>query len=135
MKAAAVIAFGLIACLLYGLGAGIRGDIGILLNPLVEHCGLPYQSVSFCIAVMELVFGFTQPFFGMLASRKSNRFVLITGLALLIIGFAGMYISHSFVGLLIFLGFVFGAGAGALAFGLVLTSAIHFVGEHNAMLI
>ena len=35
-----VILFGLTACLLYGLGAGIRSDIGILLNPLAAHCGL-----------------------------------------------------------------------------------------------
>lgn len=48
-----VILFGLIACLLYGLGAGLRSDIGILLNPLAEHTGLQYNDVSMCIAVMQ----------------------------------------------------------------------------------
>ncbi|MGI6003043.1 MAG: MFS transporter [Lachnospiraceae bacterium] len=132
---AAVIVFGLIACLLYGLGGGIRADIGILLNPLADNSGISYQDASFCIAAMELVFGITQPFFGMLAARKSNRFVLILGSVLLMIGLGGMYAAHSFIGLLLSLGFLFGAGAGALAFGLVLASAIHFVGEQNAMLI
>jgi predicted MFS family arabinose efflux permease len=33
------------------------------------------------------------------------------------------------------LGILFGLGAGALAFGLVLASAIHFVGQENAMII
>ncbi|MGN0709055.1 MAG: MFS transporter [Anaerovoracaceae bacterium] len=130
-----VIGFGLIACVLYGLGAGIRSDIGILLNPLAKHSGIPYESASFCIAVMEFVFGITQPFFGILASKKSNRFVLDLGAILLVVSFAGMLLSHSFLGLLISLGFIFGAGAGALAFGLILTSAIHFVGEKYAMII
>ena len=51
-----VIAFGLVACVLYGVGAGLRGDIGILLNPLADQCGLRYEDVSMCIAVMQLVF-------------------------------------------------------------------------------
>jgi hypothetical protein len=70
-----VIAFGLIACVLYGVGAGLRCDIGILVNPLAAHCGLEYEDVSMCVAVMQLVFGAAQPFFGIVASKKSNRFV------------------------------------------------------------
>jgi predicted MFS family arabinose efflux permease len=130
-----VILFGLIACVLYGVGAGIRSDIGILLNPLAEHCGLRYEQVSFCIAVMQIVFGATQPLFGILAGKRSNREVLTLGSGLLMLSMIGMLLSHSFVMLLISLGFIFGAGAGALAFGLVLTSSIHFVGQKNAMLI
>jgi predicted MFS family arabinose efflux permease len=130
-----VVLFGLTACLLYGLGAGIRSDIGILLNPLAAHCGLRYKDVSFCIAVMELVFGGTQPFFGMMASRRSNRFVLILGALLLILSMVGMLLARSFFALLLCLGVIFGAGAGALAFGLILTSAIHYVGPHHAMII
>jgi predicted MFS family arabinose efflux permease len=130
-----VILFGLIACILYGLGAGIRGDIGILLDPLAEHSGIYYDDASLCIAVMELVFGAIQPFFGILAAKTSNRFVLTLGSVLLVVSFAGMYFLNSFAGLMISLGIIFGAGAGALAFGLILTSAIHFVGKQNAMLI
>lgn len=71
-----VILFGLIACLLYGLGAGLRSDIGILL----EHTGLQYNDVSMCIAVMQLVFGAAQPVFGMIASKKSKRFQMLPSL-------------------------------------------------------
>lgn len=35
-----VIAFGLIACTLYGVGAAIRGNIGILVTPLADQCGV-----------------------------------------------------------------------------------------------
>lgn len=130
-----MICFGLIACVLYGLGAGLRGDIGILLPSLVAYCDLSYQEVSFCIAVMNLVFGAVQPAFGMYAARTSNRRVLLIGAGLLGISLLGMIGSRSFAALLLFLGFAFGAGAGALAFGLILSSAMRFVGPDRAMLI
>ncbi|WP_315583141.1 MFS transporter [Actinomyces viscosus] len=130
-----VIAFGLIACVLYGFGAGLRSDIGILLTPLAAQCGLAYQDVSLCIAVMQIVFGATQPFFGMLALRRSNRLVLLLGAAIMALSMVGMVLARSFASLMLSLGVLFGAGAGALAFGLVLTSAIRFVGPERAMLI
>lgn len=130
-----VIAFGLVACILYGVGAGLRSDIGILLNPLAEHADLQYDDVSLCIAVMQLIFGAVQPVFGIIAGRRSNRFVLIIGAILLGCSMLGMIFSSSFIALMISLGVLFGLGAGALAFGLILTSAIHFVGRNNAMLI
>ena len=135
MKISRVIAFGLIACALYGFGAGIRSNIGILLNPVAAHSGLSYDSVSICIAFMQLFFGLSQPVFGIVASRKSNRFVLLLGILFLGLSMIGMMISTSFVMLFISLGIVFGLGAGAIAFGLVLSSAIRFVGQENAMII
>lgn len=130
-----VIAFGLVACVLYGVGAGLRGDIGILLNPLADQCGLRYEDVSMCIAVMQLVFGATQPLFGIIASRTSNRFVLVMGACFMGLSMAGMMLARSFIVLMLSLGVLFGCGAGALAFGLILTSAIHFVGPVRAMTI
>ena len=73
--------------------------------------------------------------FGLLAARRSNRFVLIAGAGLLVISMAGLMTVQSFLGLVLFLGILFGAGAGALSFGVILTSATHFVGKENAMLI
>jgi predicted MFS family arabinose efflux permease len=130
-----VIAFGLIACILYGVGAGLRSDIGILVSPLATHCGLEYDDVSLCVAIMQLVFGGAQPVFGIIASKKSNRFVLLTGVGFLGLSMVGMIFSQSFVMLLLSLSVLFGLGAGALAFGLVLSSAIRFVGQENAMMI
>lgn len=130
-----VIAFGLIACLLYGFGAGFRSDVGILLQPLAEQCGLRYEDVSLCIAVMQIVFGGTQPFFGLLAAKRSNRFVLVLGAVIVAASLLGMVAARSFAGLMLSLGIGFGVGAGALGFGLVLTSAIRFVGPERAMMI
>jgi MFS family permease len=88
-----------------------------------------------CVAIMQIVFGAAQPVFGIIASKKSNRFVLITGVAFMGMSMVGMILSNSYAGLLFSLGILFGLGAGALAFGLVLASAIHFVGQENAMII
>lgn len=46
-----------------------------------------------------------------------------------------MILANSYVTLMISLGILFGLGTGALSFGLILTSAIHFVGPKNAMII
>lgn len=131
----AVITFGVIACILYGVGAGLRSNIGILVNPLVLHCNLNYDDVSMCVAIMQLVFGAAQPIFGIAASKRSNRFVLTIGVVLMGISMVSMILSHSYLGLMFSLGILFGLGAGALAFGLILSSAIHFVGKENAMII
>ncbi|MGI6590928.1 MAG: MFS transporter [Eggerthellaceae bacterium] len=130
-----VIAFGLVACVLYGLGAGLRGDIGILLQPLATQCNASYADVSFCIAVMQITFGAAQPVFGMIASRRSNRFVLVLGAGIVAASLVGMALSRSFAALLLTLGFGFGIGVGALGFGLILTSAINYVGPDRAMII
>lgn len=135
MGLAAVIGFGLVACVLYGVGAGLRGDIGILLTPLSEHCQLPYADVSFCIAVMNLVFGAAQPAFGLVAARRSNRFVLLCGTGLLAASLIGMALARNFWTLFLSLGLLFGLGAGALAFGLILSSAMRRVGPERAMMI
>ena len=65
--------------MLYGISAGIRSDIGILLNPIVHSSGQSYEDVSFAIAIMQLMFGASQPFFGILSMRRSNRLVLMIG--------------------------------------------------------
>ena len=41
---------------MYGVSAGLRGDIGILLMPIVNHSGQSYGAVSFVIAIMQLAF-------------------------------------------------------------------------------
>ena len=134
-KTFSVIAFGLIGCAVYGMGAAVRGNIGILLNPMAAQCGIDYDDVSICIAVMQLIFGASQPLFGMIASKKSNRFVLFLGVMLLAASMGGIMFARSFAMLMLSLGIIFGLGAGAIAFGIVLTSAIYFVGSENAMTI
>lgn len=130
-----VIVFGLIACLLYGIGAGLRADIGVLLEPICTKTGLTYDSVSLCIALMQLIFGAAQPLFGIMAAKRGNRFVLMNGAFLMAAGLLGLKMAGSLAGVVFSLSVLFGMGAGALSFGLVFTSAVYFVGQQDAMLI
>lgn len=130
-----VIAFGLVSCALYGIGAGLRSNVGIILTPMARQCGLGYSDVSMCIAVMQFVFGAAQPVFGIIASRKSNRFVMLSGIVFMVMSMIGIISARSFPVLMLSLGILFGLGCGALSFGIILTSSIHFIGQENSMVV
>jgi MFS family permease len=126
---------GLAAVLLYGISGGIRCDIGILLKPLMEATGLSYQEVSFAIAVMQLSFGAFQPLFGLIAARRSNRFVLTLGVCLYLAGLASLPFIHSMAALIVAVGILIGAGAGAISFGIILAAVVSAVGPKNGAMI
>lgn len=131
----AAVGLGLLACVLYGFAAGIRGTIGVLLAPLASNAGVSYADASLSVAVMQIVFGASQPVFGMLAQRRGNRFVLVMGAMLVCASCALMPLPLGAWGLTLSLGILFGCGAGALAFGLILASATRLVGKARAMLV
>lgn len=126
---------GLSAVLLYGISGGIRSDIGILLEPLREATGLSYGGLSFAIAVLQLSFGLSQPFWGLLAARRSHRFVLLSGVGLFLLGLLGLSLFRSLWGLVLTLGLCLGCGAGAISFGLLLETVIFAVGPQKGALI
>lgn len=71
------------ACLIYGLGSGVRGNLGMLVQPIIDSTGLTYENVSLAMAVAQLASGVAGPLAGMLALRWSDRSALWTGALLL----------------------------------------------------
>ena len=122
----------LAGCLLYGSSAGIRANYGILLNGISQNSGIPYSSVSFILAIAQLIYGVTQPLFGMIAIKRSNAFVLLTGAVLMAAGLAGIPFCRSMWSLLPFLGVVFPAGTGALSFGIIMGAITPLMNEKEA---
>lgn len=127
-----VIALTLAGCLIYAISAGIRSNYGIMLQAISSNSGIPYASVSFVLAVAQLVFGIMQPVFGIAALKKSNVFVLCCGVictagGLLIIPFCG-----SVWMLMIFLGIVLPSGTGALSFGIIMGAITPRMSENQA---
>lgn len=61
---------------MYGVSAGLRGDIGILLMPIVNHSGQSYGTVSFVIAIMQFT-DFSHMFRE--AFKNRNYWLLIGG--------------------------------------------------------
>ena len=119
-------------CLLFGLSLGIRMNYGILLNAYADRAGLPYDRISLAVAVGELVYGLTQPLFGMTAIRRSNGFVLKTGLLLLAAGFIASASVRSVPLLIVTLGILLSAGTGAVCFGIVMGAVSPFIPQQKA---
>lgn len=64
-------------CLVFAVMQGIHDNYGIMLPGLAEHSGLSYKQISFVMAVGQILYGVTQPFFGILAIKHSNAFVML----------------------------------------------------------
>lgn len=72
------------------LSLGIRHGFGIFLRPMTMDQQWPRATFAFAIAVQNLVWGFAQPFAGMVADRYGAGRVLITGGLLYALGLAAM---------------------------------------------
>lgn len=120
------------ACLMYALSAGLRNIHGILLNAISEETGIAYSSVSLSIAVSQFVFGIVQPFFGIAAGKRSNRFVLILGSLFMSVGLFAIPLCKNMYSLLFFHGICFPTGSGAVSFGMIMGSLTPKLGTEKA---
>ena len=119
-------------CLVFAVMQGIHDNYGIMLHGIVARSGLDYASVSFVIAVGQILYGATQPVFGMLAIKKSNAFVMLLGIILMAIGLIVSPFCNSLWSLLLFFGILLPAGTGALCFGIVMGALAPIIGEKKA---
>jgi len=120
------------ACLIYGIMQGIHDNYGIMMKALVPYTGISYQQISFVIGVGAFLYGLVQPFFGMLALRKSNAFVMLLGIAMILIGMFATPLCRHFVKMLLFFGIILPSGTGALSFGIVMSAITPLIGEKKA---
>ena len=72
----------LAASFIYAMYSGIRNNYGIMLNSIVASSGISFTSVSFVLAVGQLIFGMVQPAFGILAAKRGNIYAFISGVVL-----------------------------------------------------
>lgn len=108
------------ACLLYAISAGLRSIYGIMLGTISEETRIAYDTVSFAIAIGQLVFGVAQPVFGVVALKKSNSFVLSLGCILIAAGLVMIPFCTADWMLLLFLGIILPVGTGAVSFGIIM---------------
>ncbi|MDO5116351.1 MAG: MFS transporter [Synergistaceae bacterium] len=110
----------LAASLIYSISSGLRANYGVLLGPISQSSGVDYASVSFVLAIAQLVFGVAQPLFGLLAIKKSNAFVLRGGVVLMAAGLLSLPLCKSMWSLMLMLGLALSSGTAALSFGIVM---------------
>jgi predicted MFS family arabinose efflux permease len=104
---------------IYATYSGIRNNSGIMLNPIMKNSSLSFTSVSFILAVGQLVFGLVQPAFGIIAAKKGNARALVSGVILTVAGLILTPLCKSAAALMLCLGFILPAGTGAISYGII----------------
>src|SRR5258708_14390400 len=61
---------------------GLRNCMGLFISPINSHTALGYATISFAFAVMQLMWGVSQPVAGALSDRWGPRPVLLIGMPL-----------------------------------------------------
>lgn len=102
---------------------GIRASLGLFVSPVNTTTGLGIVTVSFALAVGQFVWGAAQPLFGAIVDRAGSARVLTLGALMLAAGLVGTTYVDSSLGLVLFLGVLAAAGAGAGSFSIIMSAA------------
>jgi len=113
---------------------GIRQSLGLLVAPLGRDTGLGIAEISFALAVGQLMWGASQPLFGIVADQHGAGRVLVAGGLLLVVGLLLAPALPSGWGLLLTLGVMASAGAGAGSFSILIgATAQHIPARKRSM--
>ncbi len=99
---------------------GIRQSLGLFISPLNTATGLGIVAISFAMAIGQFTWGVSQPLFGAIADRWGPTRVLIVGAVLLAVGVALTPFVTSQWMLLVTIGLLTSAGAGAGSFSILI---------------
>jgi MFS family permease len=99
---------------------GIRQSMGLYLGPITATTAVGYASISFALAVGQLMWGVAQPVFGALADRRGPMLALTIGAVLLAGGAALAPFARNEFMFIVTLGVLMAAGAGAGRFGVLI---------------
>lgn len=99
---------------------GARLTTGLFISPINTSTGLGIVSISFALAVGQFVWGAAQPVFGAIADKFGPVRVIIAGALMLAAGTALTPFMSSQWGLLLTMGMLSAAGAGAGSFSILI---------------
>ena len=123
----------LIAATIMTLTMGARQSQGLFVSPLNTSTGLGIVAISFAMAVGQFVWGASQPIFGAVADRYGPTRVVMLGAVLLAGGLAATPLVTSEWALMLTLGVLAAAGAGAGSFSILIgASAVRLPPEKRA---
>ena len=92
---------------------GMRQTLGLFIAPIIDSTHVGYATMSFALAVGQLSWGIAQPGFGALADRYGPYRVLLAGAVLLSLGTALTPFATNEFTLVVTIGVLTAAGAGA----------------------
>jgi MFS family permease len=99
---------------------GARLTTGLFLSPLNTATGLGVATVSFALAVGQFMWGASQPVFGAIADKYGPARVIVLGAVLLAAGLGATPFVNSEWSLLLTMGVLSAAGAGAGSFSILI---------------
>jgi MFS family permease len=99
---------------------GARLTTGLFLSPINTSTGLGVASISFAMAVGQFMWGASQPLFGAVADKYGSARVIVLGALLLALGMAATPFVSSQWGLMLTMGVLSAAGAGAGSFSILI---------------
>ena len=99
---------------------GARLTTGLFMSPINTSTGLGIASISFALAVGQFMWGAAKPVFGAIADMFGSVKVIIVGALMLAAGLALTPFVSSQWGLMLTMGFLSAAGAGAGSFSILI---------------
>jgi MFS family permease len=99
---------------------GARQTTGLFISPINTSTGLGIVAISFALAVGQFVWGAAQPVFGAISDKYGAVRVIIAGGVLLALGTALTPFVDTQWGLLLTMGILSAAGAGAGSFSILI---------------
>jgi MFS family permease len=113
------------------LNMGARQSLGLFIAPLQIERGLSLTGISFAFAVSQFVWGAAQPIFGALVDRFGTFRIVALGSVMVALGTGLTPFVHSSSGLLLCLGIIAAAGAGAGSFSILIGWIARFLPEER----
>ncbi len=99
---------------------GARQTTGLFVSPINTSTGLGIVSISFALAIGQFVWGAAQPVFGAVADKYGASRVIVFGALLLAAGMGLTPFVRSQAGLIVAMGLLTAAGAGAGSFSILI---------------
>lgn len=115
--------FMVLAATILMITMGARQSLGLFVSPLNTATGLGVVAISFAMAVGQFVWGAAQPVFGAVADRYGPGRVIVAGALMMAAGMAMTPFVRSEWALVLTLGVLSAAGAGAGSFAILIGAA------------
>lgn len=110
----------IISAIIFAITMGVRQSLGLFIAPINSSLGFDIVSISFALAIGQFIWGLAQPIFGAIADKKGSIGVLIFGAFLMFFGLVLTPFVKSDFGLILTLGILSAAGAGAGSFSILI---------------
>lgn len=115
--------------------AGVRTAPGLIITPLEAEFSWTRTDISFAVAISLFIFGLGAPIGGSLIDRFGPRRVLLTGLIMIVVGLAMMYVMTELWHFHLWWGVAIGIGTGAISGTLGATVATRWFNQHRGLVL